>query len=240
MTGLEVSQSVRVFLAAPIPRGDGGRLNDAISILSTEEVARAERFRFDADRNRFITGRALVRHALSRVASVDPAEWRFETNNFGRPQIAGPAGFHQLRFSASRTNGLAMCAVTRDREIGADLERLREHPADVVERYFSPNEAQFFSHVAYEERPFLFFANWTLKEAYCKAKGLGLSIPLAKISFSFANEQPSMSIQPPLDDDSARWGFRLLRPSTQHVAALCIDVRQQPMPSIEVDDSLSF
>lgn len=240
MTILEASQSVRVFLAVPIPLGDGGRMKDAIAILSTEEIARADRFRFDADRNRFITGRALVRHALSRFANVEPADWRFTTNGFGRPQIAGPAGFHRLRFSASRTNGLAMCAVTMGREIGADLERLREYPANVVERYFSPKEAQFISQVAYEERPFLFFANWTLKEAYCKAKGLGLSIPIAKVQFSLVDEQPRMTIEPPLEDDSARWRFCLLRPTPEHVAALCIDVRQQPMPNIEIDDSLSL
>ncbi len=240
MNSLEASQSVRVFLAVPIPLGDGGRVKDAISILSTEEIARADRFRFDADRNRFITGRALVRHALSRFANVEPADWRFTTNGFGRPQIAGPAGFHHLKFSASRTNGLAMCAVTGGREIGADLEYLREYPADVAERYFSRNEARSISQGACEERSFLFFANWTLKEAYCKAKGVGLSIPIAKVQFSFVDEQPRMTIEPPLEDDSARWRFRLLRPTPEHVAALCVDVRQQPMPNIEIDDSLAL
>lgn len=240
MTSLEASQSIRVFLAAPIPCDDSGRLNDAVAILSTEEVERADRFRFDADRNRFITGRALVRHALSRFANVDPADWRFTTNGFGRPQIAGPAGFRHLRFSASRTNGLAMCAVTSGREIGADLERLRGYPADVVERYFSRNEARSISQGAFEHRPVLFFATWTLKEAYCKAKGVGLSIPIAKVAFSFVNDRPRMTIEPPLEDDSARWRFRLLRPGPQHIAALCVDVRRQPMPNIEVDESLSL
>lgn len=213
-------------------------MNAAISILSTEEVERADRFRFDADRNRFITGRAVVRHALSRFADVEPADWRFTVNSFGRPQIAGPAEFRQLRFSASRTNGLTMCAVTRGREIGADLECLREYPANIVESYFSQNEARAIRQGTLEERSFLFFAKWTLKEAYCKAKGLGLSIPIAKTSFSLVNEQPRMTIEPPLEDDSARWKFRLFSPRPKYVAALCVDVRQQPMAYIEVDDNL--
>ena len=238
MTSLEASQSVRVFLAAPIPCDDSGRLNDAIAILSTEEIERADRFRFDADRCRFITGRALVRHALSRLANVDPADWRFTTSSFGRPQIAGPAGFRHLRFSASRTNGLAMCAVASGREIGADLEYLREYPTGVAERYFARNEAHAIRQGAREERSFLFFATWTLKEAYCKAKGVGLSIPIAKVQFSLVAEQPRMAIEPPLEDDSARWRFCLLSPRPEHVAALCIDVRQQPLVNIEVEEIL--
>lgn len=232
------SGSIHLFFATPISVGHDKRYEDAVAILSADEVERAERFRFDADRIRFVTGRALVRRSLSRFADVRPADWRFESNSYGRPLIARPSEFQQLRFSASRTVGLAMCAVTRGREIGADVERLRDYPAEIVERYFSRNEARFVRQSAYEERPFLFFANWTLKEAYCKAKGLGLSIPIAKVQFSLADEQPSMTIEPPLEDDSAHWKFRLLSPRPEYVAALCVDVRQQPMPNIEVDDSL--
>lgn len=194
MNNSDISESIRVFLAAPIPVDDSRRLNDAISVLSAEEVERADRFRFDGDRSRFITGRALVRYALSRFANVEPADWRFGTNDLGRPLITGPAEIQRLRFSASRTDRLVMCGVTRGRQIGVDLECLRDHPANVVEHYFSRNEARTIRQSAPAERSRLFFANWTLKEAYCKAKGMGLSIPLQKISFAFENQEPELTI----------------------------------------------
>ncbi|MEM7443477.1 MAG: 4'-phosphopantetheinyl transferase superfamily protein [Pseudomonadota bacterium] len=224
MTGSNPSESIQLFCATPIPVGDGKRYEEAISVLSTDERERAERFRFDRDRRCFITGRALVRNALSRFASVDPADWRFEANRFDQPRIVGPKDARQLRYSASRTNGLAICAVAKGREIGADVELLRAHPADVVERYFSRYEAGVIRQSPRENQSFLFFANWTFKEAYCKAKGVGLSVPIAKLSFALLNEKPKLTIEPPLTDDSAGWRFCLLRPTPRHVIALCAEV----------------
>jgi 4'-phosphopantetheinyl transferase len=213
-------KTIRVDFAKPVGIADE---RVYLAVLSDDEVRRAERFHFDRDRQLFVTSRGLVRKALSKYINVDPAAWRFEKNSFGRPEIIFPSEGRVLRFSASNTDGLAMCAVAFNRDIGADVEYLREPPLDVVDCSFAPVEAQSVLNCSGNERSERFFEYWTLKESYAKARGLGLSIPFNKFAFHLNESQPPrLEIDPGLVDQASEWRFWSWRPTQIHCAALCV------------------
>jgi 4'-phosphopantetheinyl transferase len=177
--------SVLVAFASPADVDDDAANCAALAVLSDDEIRRAKRFRFGQDRRAFVASRALVRRSLSRRANVDPIDWRFETSAYGRPFVVFPDKARMLRFSASRTDGLAMCAVATGRDIGADIERLRDCPLDVIEALAS-TEAQAVRKRSGAARAGRFYSYWTLKESYAKARGLGLTIPFNRFAFEFA------------------------------------------------------
>jgi 4'-phosphopantetheinyl transferase len=232
---MEPSGLIRLFFAAPFAADDVSGLEAASRLLGADEAERAGRFVFDRDRMRFIAGHALVRRALSRCLDVDPADWRFAANAHGRPEVSLPEAGRQFRFSASRTDGMVMCAIAAGREIGADIEKLRPYPAGVVKRYFAGREAAAIAQKDEPERSAEFFKLWTLKEAYCKAKGVGLAIPTDKLSFDVSGNPPALAILPPLEDDSAAWAFRTLSPPGGYLVALCAEIRNQPEVSMTIE-----
>ena len=234
MAPVEVDPNmVCVNFARPISPGEKGYL-ETLTTLSDEEIRRAERFHFERDRRLFVASRALVRRVLSRYANVELTAWRFDTDSYGRPYIVLPTEGRMLRFSASHTDGLVMCAVTFNRDVGADVECLRECPLDIVESFFKPVEAQSIREErSRSEQSDRFFAHWTLKESYSKARGFGLSIPFDKFAFQLSdNQPPRLEIDPVLDDQASGWRFCLLRPTQTHWAALCVYLPDQPTVSI--------
>ena len=125
--------------------------------------------------------RALVRTVLSTYhPSVDPRAWAFEIGQFGRPEIAGPSVQPTLRFNLSHTDGMVVCLVAGDREIGVDVEDTQRtgYTVEIADRYFSPAEVRELRSWPAERQAERFFDYWTLKEAYIKARGLGLQLPL--------------------------------------------------------------
>lgn len=191
-------------------------------LLSPEEQERRDRFMFDADRRRYVLSHAMLRQTLSLYASVAPNEWIFETGPHGKPAIA--AGQPQLSFSLTHTQGLSACAITDGREVGVDAEDI-SRPAEyleLAERFFSPQEATRIRGLPDDWRAEGFFAVWTLKEAYIKARGLGLALPLADFSFSFPEGVVTVEFAPHMDDDPAAWHFERLQPTLEHRAALAV------------------
>ena len=203
------------------PPEDDDTYAAAEGLLSEEERARARRFRFDVDRRRFTVARGLVRRMLSRQVDVAPADWRIEADAQGRPFVAAPADGGNLRFSASHTEGLVLCAVAVGRAIGADVERVRERaPLEVAGRFFAPSEVAALDAFPPGEQGDAFFRFWTLKESYAKARGLGLSLPLRQLAFDL-DGGPRAAFDPALGDDPAAWRFFSLRPTPRHRAAIC-------------------
>ena len=196
------------------------------AILSDEERARCRRFVFDVHRRQFLVAHALVRTTLSRYTGTPPARWTFETNEYGRPEIAGPAGGPPLRFNLSHTDGLVACAVTLARDVGVDVEYLdRRRPADleIAQRYFAPAEVDALEGLPAAERLAAFFDFWTLKEAYIKARGMGLALPLRHFAFRLASaSNPAIAFDPAIVDDPAGWHFELARPTPTHRLALAV------------------
>ena len=194
----------------------------ARALLTGEELARLERFRFERDRRIHLATRVLVRTVLSRYESVPPAAWRFAAGEQGRPEIASPES--SLRFNLSNARGLVVCAVARAIDLGVDVEPLeRVVPLEVAERFFSPAEVEALHALPEEARPRRFLDLWTLKESYIKARGLGLTLPLDRFSFVLETERPPrIEIDPILGDRGTSWQFVQLQPTPGHLLALCV------------------
>ncbi|UEM24977.1 4'-phosphopantetheinyl transferase superfamily protein (plasmid) [Skermanella mucosa] len=198
------------------------------ALLAPEEINRYRRYLNDRARHEYLVTRALVRTVLSRYADVPPAAWRFRANAHGRPEIAGPAlpglsGLSGLEFNLSNTNGMVACAVAADREIGIDVENL-ERAGDLMEiagRFLAPAEVADLRSLPPAGRTRRFFTYWTLKEAYIKARGLGLSIPLDRFAIDPADPtRIRIAFEPDLEDDAARWSFATFQPTGNHLMAV--------------------
>jgi 4'-phosphopantetheinyl transferase len=195
------------------------------SLLSEDEHARMARFVFDRDRHAFLLTRALVRTTLSRYAAVPPAQWKFIANVHGRPEILDrPSGVPDLRFNLSHTDGLIACAVTIGREVGVDVEQVTRHLThDVASRYFAPAEVTDLKRLPEGEQQRVFFDYWTLKEAYIKARGFGLALPLGDFAFKLGPPHPpQITFEPSLGDDPATWQFLQAWPTPLHRLGLAV------------------
>jgi 4'-phosphopantetheinyl transferase len=202
-------------------------------LMSDDEHARMARFVFDRDRRAFLLTRALVRTTLSRYAPVAPADWKFIANVHGRPEILDrPDGVPDLRFNISHTDGLIACAVTIGREVGVDVENVgRRVEHDIAGRFFAPTEVTDLRALPGDQQPRAFFDYWTLKEAYIKARGFGLALPLGDFAFKLQPPNPpSIAFEPALDDDPATWQFLQDWPTPQHRLALAIRREGSDLP----------
>ena len=202
-----------------------GKLEAYKPLLSNEEHERMARLVFERDRRAFLITRALVRTTLSRYASVAPADWRFVENVHGRPEILDrPPGTPDLRFNLSHTDGLIACAVTIGREVGVDVEHInRPLTHDVAGRFFAPAEVNDLRALPAEDQRKVFFDYWTLKEAYIKARGFGLALPLGDFAFKLTPpDPPSIAFEPALDDDPSTWQFMQDWPTPLHRLGLAV------------------
>jgi 4'-phosphopantetheinyl transferase len=210
-------------------------------LLSVEEREREARFHFEQDRHRFRVTRALARRVLGGYLGIDPRACAFTTNPHGRPALATGAGESAaapLAFNLSHTRDLIVLAVTRGREIGVDVERLRgaRRTVDLAARFFADFESERVAGASGAERDDLFYQFWTLKESYIKARGLGLAIPLGKFGFRPSPEGPVLWTHPDLGDDAGRWSFVQLEPTPDHRLAICVSREPGPAPTVVVRD----
>jgi len=205
-------------------------------LLSAEERERQQRFVFARHRHEYLVTRALCRTTLSRYADVDPAEWQFIRNKYGRPEIVRPSTVPPLRFNLSNSAGLIACLVTRAIDAGVDVEDLHRkgETVKIANRYFSPHELAALQALPPDRQRHRFFEYWTLKESYIKARGMGLSIPLDQFSFHLEGNLPvTISFGPTLEDDPQAWQFDRYRPSDRHLMAVAI--RRGSGPPVRVD-----
>jgi 4'-phosphopantetheinyl transferase len=199
------------------------------SLLSADEIARASRFRFDRDRLRFIAARGLLRRVLARYCESDSAQLAFSYSPHGKPALQNNA--HDIRFNLSHSDGLAVCAVTKDREIGIDLEKVR-HDIEIEElaqRFFSGCEFEALSGLAPEQRIPAFYRIWTCKEAFVKAQGMGLSRPLSSFDMEANPALPAALLATRPDAaEASQWSVRALNVAPGFAAAVVVNghVRQ--------------
>jgi len=215
---------VHLWVVEPERVSDPGLLAAYHAMLSTEEQDRHSRFRFEKHRLQFLVSHALVRVTLSRYAPVPPQAWRFANNAYGRPDLSGSV-LPGLRFNLSHTDGMAVCAVALDTDVGADVEH-SGRPGQTVEladSFFARSEVQALRSLPAERQRERFFDYWTLKESYIKARGAGLSLPLDQFAFHLEPGQPPrISFDPRLADDPETWQFVQLRLSPEHPAAVAV------------------
>lgn len=191
--------------------------------LADDERQRAERFYFESDRRHFIAGRGAMRTILARYLALAPEQVPFRYTNYGKPMLEG---INPLRFNLTHSHGLALLAVTVGREIGVDVERIRDNLEGelLAERFFSSREAAELRSLPAELRREAFFHCWTRKEAYIKAAGKGLSLPLDCFEVTLRPGEAAMLAATHDDPNEAkRWSMRSLIPSEGYVAALVVE-----------------
>jgi 4'-phosphopantetheinyl transferase len=219
---------VHLWYAQPERLTEPALLSQYARLLCPEEQTRHLRYRIERVRHEFLVTRALVRTVLSRYTGVDPAQWRFTTNAYGKPDAASPPLAEPLRFNLSHTRGMIVCAVTRLEEIGVDVENLDRQATgpNLARRYFSALEVTDLLKLPPERQQEVFFDYWTLKEAYIKARGKGLAIPLDQFSFDLSSrDSVGISFSPQLRDDPSTWRFAQFSPTSEHRVALAVRLR---------------
>lgn len=211
-----------------------GAAGPVLAVLAPDERARLERFRAREAGTLFLSARLLLRGLLARRTGVPAAAWRFEADERGRPEVARPEAWAgRARFNLTHTHGLVACALARDRAVGIDAESVSRpvHLEQLAERFFAPVEAQALLRLPPERRRTRFFEHWTLKEAYLKARGVGLGLPLDGFAFTVEPPPPAVAFSSIPDDPSA-WSFDLLRPTDDHVLAVATALRAGVRPRL--------
>jgi 4'-phosphopantetheinyl transferase len=201
-------------------------------LLDESEKSKANRFHMAADRDAYVTAHALLRATLSSVMNtIHPSNWRFRSTGSGKPVLDSLQAPADLHFSLSHTRGLAACAVGRPYALGIDAEAWRTPaPIDLAARYFAPTEARLVTEATEPmEQVSTFYRLWTLKEAYLKGTGQGLTAPLDGFAFRLDPLAVSVGGQ----DLIADWQFAEFRPGPAHSLSLAV---QSPVP-IEIDDA---
>lgn len=212
---------VHVFWTRPEEVGPE-RMARLLAILDESEKARVARINRDEQRRADVVARALVRTVLSRYAPIVPSAWTFAFADRGKPYVH-PSHAVPLRFNLTHTTGLVACIVSEDREVGIDAEWLgrRCRHLELARRFFSAPEVALVLSVPPDQQLATMLRIWTLKEAYLKARGLGLSLRLS--DFFFSLEPLGIGFAPGFDDTVARWQMAQIRPTESHVLSVAID-----------------
>ncbi len=166
----------------------------SVAWLSDDEAARWKRFIREEDRRRFLLARGLVRSVLARCTGQTPSSLAFEVGPYGKPALVGEPDSAATHFNLSHTRGLVVLAVCREAEVGVDVEAIDRNldPLRLAARNFSISERATLEACADENRATRFFEVWTLKEAYVKALGVGLTHELGAFSVMLDPQPPSI------------------------------------------------
>jgi len=198
------------------------------TLLSPDERKRAAAFRFPHDRVRYIVRRGILRTILGAYLNADASALSFAYGPFGKPLIQGPQDYASIRFNVSHRQGMALYALSRDQDLGVDIEFPHSIPeADQIsERFFSTQENAVFLSLPLHQRQEAFFRCWTRKEAFIKAIGEGFSFPLHcfDVAFEDGTKSALLSIKGNAERAS-RWILQDLRPAPNYVGALAIEGR---------------
>lgn len=155
-------------------------------ILSDDEKRRADRLRSEKDKRRFVVSRGLLRENLGSYLGAEPSDINFDYNKYGKPNIKPKYNSGNIKFNVSHSANLAIYAISKNREIGVDLEYIREvRTADkIIKRFFTKQETDFYHSQPEGKRNLAFFTLWTRKEAYSKARGMGIGLPLREFDLN--------------------------------------------------------
>jgi len=197
--------------------------------LAPDEQARATRFIFDKHKRRFSVGRGILRSLLGNYLALPPDQINFNYTKHGKPYLPPVQNPTDLRFNLSHSGELALFAFTIGRDLGIDIEQIRPDRStrDIAERFFAPREVDALFALPDEQHTDAFFRCWTRKEAYIKAKGAGMAIPLDSFAVSLDPEAPAELLWVKDNPaESARWNLTTLSPDPTFAA--CVATEGQP------------
>jgi len=196
------------------------------SVLAADERVRAARFVHEIHRIRFQVGRATLRRVLGRYLGMPPEDVEFQYGPHGKPSLSGAGVASDVRFNLAHSKDLGLLAVARGRDLGVDIEahRTLEDAERIVARFFSAREQQDFFRVAPEQRQEAFFRGWVRKEAYIKAIGTGLALPLGDFDVTLSpGEEPCLLRVRNQPDEPRRWRFAELHPGFGFQGAIAVE-----------------
>ena len=212
---------VEVVVARPDVGSEA--VSASVQLLTDRERQRAARFAFEPDRRRFIVARALLRQLLAARLGVRPEAIELAAAARGKPALAGRLAASDLRFNVSHCQDVAVYAFSSGREVGIDVEAVRELPDadDVAARWFSRQEYATYRTLEPGDRALGFFQCWTRKEAFIKALGDGLFHPLDRFDVSLAPGEPARILRvEDVPGDRCRWRLEGFSPVPGFVAAV--------------------
>lgn len=203
-----------------------GRLVSLERTLDDEERVRADRFRFDKHRRRFIAARGTLREIIARYVGAKPRALRFERGAHGKPRVINPDAVDDLEFNASDSHGIGAVALARGIALGIDLERISpDRDCELIaSREFTAQERAWLCGVPETRRVTEFFELWTCKEAYLKGKGLGLTVSLDRFCVQLRPETAPRLAWSDIDHgDPQRWSLHRLAVASGFAATLAVE-----------------
>jgi 4'-phosphopantetheinyl transferase len=203
---------------------DATIVQSLLATLCATEKQRAESFYLPLHRDRFIVGRGVLRQILANYLKIHPSEVNFSYNSHGKPSLL-VANNEPVGFNLSHSQKLALIAVTQNCHVGVDLEYIRsDFPCQqIAEKFFSPTEAATLRSLPLDLQTAAFFTCWTRKEAFIKATGKGLSLPLDKFDVSFLPREPAKLLYTAWDESEAQcWTLQEIIPDAGYVGAIAV------------------
>jgi len=201
------------------------RLHRFVQTLSVEERIRAERYHFERDRENFIARRGILRVILGFYLNVESSLLAFRYGKNGKPELTDTFGDGTIHFNLSHSDGVALFAFARDREIGVDIEEIRDisDMEEIVGRFFCGRENEVYRSLGESQKREAFFNGWTCKEAFVKAVGDGLSRPLNQFDVSLLPGEPAKLLRVEGDTgEASRWSIQDLKPAPNYVGAFAV------------------
>ncbi len=208
-------------------------------VLEPAEVTRVQRFYFEKDRQHWTVARGLLRTLLASYLAVNPREIAFGSNAYGKPVLEHPMSNPPLHFNISHSHEMALFAFTYGRHLGVDVEYMRAgiDYDGLAKHSFSQYENTTLRVLPAEAKHEAFFRCWTRKEAYIKARGMGLSLPLHLFDVELKANEPAALLASREDpQEVARWTLRELLPGTGYAGALTVEGRDWRLCSWQWSD----
>jgi len=232
------NNDVHIWLIEPAKVSDGKLLNALQGLLSKTEIEKVQRYRLAKAKHTALITRAFVRIVLSQYTDVPAQKWSFNISSHGKPEISRPP--IPLSFNLSHNDDLIICAVSLDKKIGCDIESLSRKISieAIAQRYFSATEFNALTALSPTLQRRRFFEYWTLKEAFVKATGMGISQGLESFSFTIDkaetgqfNDNIQLDFSPSCtEQENKHWQSCLIYPDKKHCIALCVKTNNLTKP----------
>ena len=206
-------------------------------LLSAKEKARARQFRFEQDRRQFVVTRGLLRKLLALYLERDAAGLEFVYSEHGKPSLLNSR--NDVRFNLSHSAGRSLFAFTRGHEVGVDIEFMRSDIEfeRLSEMFFSKTERNLISALDADTKREAFYRCWTCKEAYIKARGEGLSLPLDQFDVAVDGDQAELQATRPDPGEAAKWFMQRLNIGQGYAAALAVEGRSWKLNRVRMSDA---
>jgi len=194
--------------------------------LSMPECAKAARFHFDEDQQRYIIGRGMVRLLLGQYLHIPPSQLEICHGQYGKPFLDPKCNSMTISFNVSHSSNIMLCAISSDRQIGIDIEYISPDidVYELADRFFSTQEAALLKSLPAEERLESFYAFWTIKEAYLKAIGIGVANGLDSVDVPYSVvESLVLGRKGKTETRWRNWWLKVLRPGPGYIASVAVE-----------------